>query len=191
MTNVSIYVEPVFSMRVDERGDRLELILGDFWQPDVLHERPRDLAIQAAPAAEINEHVHQDIEEDPLPGGSRRRTREDEEEENSSKRLRGDMEEFGYSDPDSSCRSWTSDVGDEDTDEDDGMKVYHHITEEEPPAPRLRDEKRRDGDEGDSRNTNSDRHVSAPSVSREQQAGGCNDGSWHPPADRPGVGIPL
>lgn len=74
--------------------------------------------IQAAPAAEINEHVHLDIEEDPLPGGSRRRTREDEEEENSSKRLRGDMEGFGYSD------SWTSDDDDEDAD----IEVNHGAT---------------------------------------------------------------
>lgn len=76
------------------------------------------------------------------------------------------MEEFGYIDPDRSCRSWTSDAGDEDTDEDDDMKVYHHITDEEPPALRLRDEKRRDGDEGDSRNTNSVRQWSADSIQR-------------------------
>lgn len=74
----------MFPIRVDEREDRLELILRALWQPDVIQVGQQDMAVQAAPAAEINEHVHQDIEEGPLPGGSR----EDVEKENSSERLR-------------------------------------------------------------------------------------------------------
>lgn len=93
------------------------------------------MAIPAAPAAEVNVHTNQYMEQDPLPGGSRRRFKEeddDEQEKNNSKRLQREMEEFGYSDSDSYCSSSDSDVDHGDVDGDADVEVNHHVKEDNP-----------------------------------------------------------
>ncbi len=137
---------------------------------------PAGPAGPAGPAAEINEHANQHMEEDPLPGGSRRRPGEeddDEEKESSIKRLKREMEEFGYSDSDSYC----SDADDEDIDEDAGadMEVNHHVKEDDP-LPGGSRKRGRDVDEEDERSSKrfrgwladseSDRDFNAPPTSR-------------------------